>query len=237
MSYHWFGDSWVRGDEIDLISDDFSNYTFANLVTKHFDQQCYIHAVDASSILHLLIQFRNAEVEPNDICFFGLTSLDRMCIIGNDKEYHLYLTAVLHKDSRIDHAMMEAWYKYFDSTNNRKFIAEIVVDLLISLCKEKKAKAYFYNTFTKNNLTTTLTNSQDWLVDSTTCVAESILHVFDDVNGTVIVDDCSSITEQEWSIQKPLVEKYIHPNFVHPNFAGHRKIADYLIEKLYENTK
>ena len=42
----------------------------------------------------------------------------------------------------------------------------------------------------------------------------------------------ADLTNEQWQLQQPYVEKYIRPCDVHPNQAGHQKIAQEIIKLL-----
>ena len=47
-----------------------------------------------------------------------------------------------------------------------------------------------------------------------------------------MADDNPKLTNEQWRLQQPYVEKYIRPCHSHPNQAGHQKIAQEIIKLL-----
>ena len=223
MTFHWLGGSIVYGDELE---DRLNAYPY--LVSEHFNQQCSNHAVNASSIQHMIVQFSQAECKPGDTVFFGLTSEDRMYI----PDTHFYMAANLYGDARIDLERNKQWYKYFDSKAQRQFSIANTLDLLKAYSDSKQVTAYFYNTFTEAEYSTHLVGPGDWLIPPKRCLAREILHIIDNEYYNVVTDDQSWIKEVDWQLQEPLVEMYIRPNHAHPNELGHKVLADHLIEIL-----
>ena len=43
--FHWFGDSWVAGAELDPRQG-----MFCELVSKHYDVECINHGIDGSTV-------------------------------------------------------------------------------------------------------------------------------------------------------------------------------------------
>ena len=148
--FHWFGDSWVNGDELED-----KNLSFPAVFSRSLNTEFKVYAKNASSIPNLLIQFDQAiyNLTPGDVCFFGLTSPDRTMLL-KDQEYHFYPAANLNKDSRVDLELNKLWYKYFDSEQNRQFVCSNTLDALNGMCKHIGVTALFYNLFCTNTYKT-----------------------------------------------------------------------------------
>ena len=223
MTFHWFGASWPYGDELEN-----RLFAYPYLVSAHFNQRCANHAVNASSIQHMIVQFNQAVLEPGDVAFFGLTSEDRMYI----PDTHLYMQANLNNDPRIDMERNRQWYKYFDSKEQRQFSITNTLDLLKAYCVSKQVTPYFYNVHTETIYSTALITPADWLIPSDQCLANEILHIIDNEYYCVVASDQSWITNKDWKLHKPLVDKYIKPNYAHPNKQGHKKLSIRLINEI-----
>jgi len=130
------------------------------------------------------------------------------------------------------HDHVDQWYRYFDNPFQRAYNNTCTVNLLYLWCKHLGISCYFSNIFNTTN--NDYVDGIDWLLPQSRCIAECILPVIN--NDAFLFDDNPNLTVDEWSKQKPAVEKYIKPNFVHPNADGHRKIADYIIELLDAKT-
>jgi len=222
VTHHWFGDSWVYGDELED-----TKLAYPYIVSKYFDVECKNHAVNASSIQHMLIQFKQAIFEPGDTAFFGLTSEDRNYVYDT----HLYYSANLLKDYRIDLELNKHWYKYFDSPQQRQHSIASTLDLLKAYCVALDVTPYFYNTFTVSSYKCLLLENKDWLIDPAECLANEILHIVDNDYYDVVTKDQHWINESDWLIQEPLVHKYFKPNYAHPNSLGHQMLSKRLINE------
>ena len=223
MTYHWFGDSWVYGDELQD-----TGVAYPYLVSKHFKQQCKNYAVCASSIQHMLLQFEQAEFQPGDTAFFGLTSEDRNYIHNT----HLLLSANLHDDRRVDLSKNKQWYKYFDTKIHRLRSISCTLDLLKAYCSDKQVVPLFYNLFTVSSYDCKLLTTSDWIVDPLDHIASEIMHIVDNQYFTVVTDNQSWIKDKDWSIHAPLVDKYFSPNYAHPNALGHEVLSKRLIDAI-----
>ena len=221
MTFHWFGDSWTYGDELEDTS-----LAYPYLVSKYFDVECKNHAVNASSIQHMLIQFKQTIVKPGDIAFFGLTTEDRNYVYDT----HLHYSANLLKDHRIDLELNKHWYKYFDSPQQRQHSIASTLDLLKAYCVELDVTPYFYNTFTVSSYKCLLLENKDWIINPTECLASEILHIINNVD--VVTNDQHWIKEADWRLHEPLVHKYIKPNYAHPNPHGHQVLSERIIQEI-----
>ena len=223
MTFHWFGDSWVYGDEL---ADKSLAYPY--LVSKHLDQECKNYAVCASSVQHMLLQFEQAKFTPGEIAFFGITSEDRNYIYDT----HLLLSANLHNDQRIDLSKNKQWYTYFDTKVHRLKSIASTLDLLKAYCKEQQVVPYFYNLFTVSEYNCKLLLAKDWLVGPNDHFASEIMHIVDNQYFTVVTSNQAWIKDKDWSIHSPLVDKYFSPNYAHPNPQGHQVLSERLINAI-----
>ena len=89
------------------------------------------------------------------------------------------------------------------------------------------------------NIFTTKTESiidcvpdSSWLLPKNKCIAEYILPLIDNDTFSIMADDNPKLTNEQWRLQQPYVEKYIRPCHSHPNQAGHQKIAQEIIKLL-----
>jgi hypothetical protein len=242
MSFFWFGDSWVTGDELqnEVSVSDINKHTYAYLTSKFFNTKCYNYATNASSIPHLLMQLTEArpKIRKGDTLFFCLTFPDRNFILGEDnKASHLYLGSNAHNDERIDKTLNKIWYKYIDSDAYREMAICNAIDLIKAYCNEMSVKCYFYNGFSNYNYRNLqLLTDDDWLIPSSDCLGSEILHIIDNEYFTIISCDLPYLTNDDWNKHNVLLEKYFRPNHVHPNVLGHQTISKRIIKILNEIT-
>jgi hypothetical protein len=231
MSFYWFGDSWVYGDELERETNicDFKKYTFATLVSEEFGQPCVNLSSCGSSIPAMVYKFSTVadRITTDDTVFFCLTADCRTSIFDNKVLKNILPNG--YKEKHNTHQYTPEWYKFFDSPDQRLLQYEQSINLIYFWCKYLKVKCWFANLFTippKQLFDASGTSS--WIVPRDRCLGEFILPLTK--NQSLIFNDSPEITDREWSIQKPFVEKYIKPNYCHPNVAGHKKIANEIIK-------
>jgi len=232
MAFYWFGDSWVYGDELEKQTngESFKNFTFAKLVSDHYEQSCINLSVCGGSNDLMLYEFYKIynRLTADDTVFFLLTADYRTSFFDE-----LTLKNVLpHYYSKHNaHPHCDIWYKFFDSKKQSAFQYDRVINLIYLWCKQIGVDCRFANLFAPQN--TNIFNvvpPENWLLPQDQCLAKFILPVTKDQQ--LILDDCSEITELEWAQQKPAVDQYIRPNYCHPNIDGHEKIANGIINIL-----
>jgi hypothetical protein len=236
MTFYWFGDSWVFGDELELqVADDQQEfYTFASVVSKHFHAECINMSECGSSIASIPLKFKsvvdtiNAET---DRVFFFLTASHRTSLFDQQGKVKNILPMGYSKHNM--HENYKQWYKYFDSPLQRLYNYDCVVNLLYLWCKSVGITCYFSNIFTvEPDSIVDCTPTSAWLLPRDKCIAEWILPVIDANNFSVVADDHPDLTSDQWQQQKIMVDQYIRPGHVHPNVQGHAKIAKHIIEIL-----
>jgi hypothetical protein len=240
--FHWFGDSWVVGSELELEVPDATkqDYTFAKLVSKYFDAECInLGQPGISNDLLPLILFENINNinAQTDTVFFCLTSHHRVSML-DDKKHPLSILTSIQDTSRRDneHPHWKEWYKYFDTDPNQIFNYERNLNLLFHWCKNQQINFYFVNLFTAVNKSIfDLTCPTNWLLPKNQSLSNFIFPVTDIEFGGIVLEDRSWLTNAQWSQQQQAIAQYIKPCFCHPNVAGHKKIANELI-KLIEKS-
>ena len=149
MSFYWFGDSWVTGDELtnEIHRNEVFRNTYAYLVSQHFGTECKNHAVNATGIPHLLLQLKKIihNINQDDTLFFGLSGSDRFFTLTERGMANPYYMSLLATDKRIDYNVNKLWYKYFDSVPQRNFVNCNTLDLLKAYCDNLQVKCFFYN--------------------------------------------------------------------------------------------
>lgn len=233
MKFHWFGDSWVFGDELD------SPYlhSFPTLVSDHFGATCINYGKKGSCInsLPLELSQRINTISTEDTVFFCLTASNRTGMFDEHGDFKNILNSTYQVHQ--PHPYSLKWYKYFDNPFQRVYNYDNVVNLLWLWCKHLNLKCYFLNLFTtENNSVIDCVPAESWLLPRGQCIAQSILTYIDNEYGSVIADDNPRLTNDQWAIQHTQVKQYIRPNFAHPNIAGHAKIATDLIKLLNERS-
>jgi len=233
MSFYWFGDSWVNGDELNNeVSGNTSKYTYARLVSDHFGEECNNYSTNASSIYYMVVQLKSIihKIKENDVIFFGITGGDRFVTLSETYEPQHMTIAALVDDHRIA-KHNEIWYKYFDTIPQRDLMNSNALDLLKAYSGD--AKSYFYNIFHKQQFNECLLLSDDdWLIPSDDCLASNIMHVFDNKYYTFIGADQPFLSNDEWKKHSELIDKYFKPNYAHPNIKGHQMLAERIINLL-----
>lgn len=231
MTFHWFGDSWPYGDELDD-----RTLAYPHLVSQHFGVNCMVYAEKASGPSHLVWQTKNANINPGDKLFYGVSGLDRAFAFGSDNSIHhmtqgmaLYPKWVKNPETL---NFVNAWYKNFDSDITRQYAAANALDLCKALAIKHDATAYFYNIFSVAEIDTQLVENTDWIIHKAQCLAEEIVHVLDNEYYTIVLNDQPHLSEQDWTKQESMLKKYFRPNGNHPNYIGHQKLSKRLIDEI-----
>jgi len=234
--FYWFGDSWVFGSELELeVSETIKqNYTFAKLVSDYFGVECInLGQPGISNDLLPLILFENINNidAQNDTVFFCLTSHQRVSMLS-DKKHPLTVLPSIQDNNKRDneHPHWKEWYKYFDNECNQIFNYDRNINLLFHWCKSQQLNFYFMNLFT------TVTESifdvsrpANWLLPKDQSLSNFIFPITDIEFGGIVLEDRSWLTNVQWNQQQEAIAQYIKPCFCHPNVAGHKKIANELI--------
>ena len=235
MTFYWFGDSWVYGDE--LSDNDRHTNTFAKLVSDYYQASCVNLAICGSSVNSVTYELiKNIDkIDPlTDVIFFGLTSNIRTSLFDNDLKNLLPSGYTKHNI----HPYVNEWYRYFDTPKQRVYNYDCNINLLYLLCKDRGINCYFFNIFTLlDSHMFNVIPAEKWLIRRTQCIAEYILPVIDITTHGLIMDDCPEITSDQWIQQEVYVKNYIRPCYSHPNVQGHKKIAEELIKCLNYKTK
>lgn len=235
MAFYWFGDSWVYGDELEreVNNHDFKKYTFANLISEHFNQEPINLSVCGGSINGMVYEFSKvaSQLTLEDTVFFLLTSDCRTSIYEQGQIKNILPGGYANKHNI--HTYNNEWYKFFDSAEQRLLQYEQAINLVYFWCKHLKVNCWFANLFNTQPMGMfDSTDESNWLVPKTKCLGEFILPIVK--NNTLVFNDCPELTNEEWKQQRPYVDQYIKPNYCHPNIAGHKTIANEII-KILEN--
>ena len=230
MSFYWFGDSWTAGDEL---TDTTLSFPF--LIATHFNTKCINLAVCGGSNQRSYVELLNVldKIDPNnDIVFFALTEKSRICFFNEEGTVKNLMVNGGYDKHNI-HAHNEKWYKFFDNEVQQKFNVVKIVSLLHLICKTKKIKHFFLNTFsTLDCVNLDLIDKEFFLVAKNECIAQFLLKYKGDNNYAEMLFHNEKFTIEQWQEQKLLFDKYFSPNWCHPNIEGHKKIAQELIKML-----
>ena len=235
--FHWFGDSWVVGSELELeVQDNVKqNYTFAKLVSDHFDAECVNLGQPGigNDLLPLILfeNIHNINVQ-TDIVFFCLTSHHRVVML-DDKKNPLTILPSIQDDNRrnTEHPYWKEWYKYFDNEYNQIFNYERTINLLYLWCQSQQIDFYFVNLFTTvTESIFDLTQATRWLLPKNQSLSDCIFPNTDIEFGGIVLEDRAWLTTEQWKQQQQAIKQYIEPCFCHPNVAGHKKLANELIK-------
>ncbi len=237
--FHWFGDSWVVGAELELEvpRHQKQNYTFAKLVSDHYEAECVnLGQLGIGNDLLPLIFFENikdinAQV---DTVFFCLTSHHRVVMLDDKKNPLTILPSIQDHNRRpSEHPHWKEWYRYFDNEYNQIFNYEKTINLLHLWCRSQQINFYFVNLFTTvTESIFDLTESVNWLLPKDQCLSNFIFPITDIEFGGMVLEDRSWLTEQQWRLQQQAIDQYVRPCGCHPNTAGHAKLANELIRLL-----
>ena len=236
MTFYWFGDSWVFGDELELQVGHVQrqSHTFANVVSKHFNKHCVNLSECGSGIAAIPLKFKTVvgHINPKtDRVFFFLTASHRISMFDAQGKVKNILPSGYSKHNVHDY--YKQWYKYFDNSMQRLYNYDSTISLLYLWCRQLGITCSFANIFTvEHDSILDCTESSAWLLPKNKCIAEWIIPVIDPNNFSLIVDDNPNLTDKQWQQQKPMVDQYIRPCHAHPNVAGHKKIAQHIIEAL-----
>ena len=237
--FHWFGDSWVVGAELELQvpSHQVKDYVFASLVSRHFEAECYNHGQSGISNNSLPLIFSNALIDINsaaDTVFFCLTSSFRMSMLDDNNNSLIILPSINNAARRpSEHPNWKEWYKYFDTPPQRIYNYDCITSFLYHWCKNLGINCYFVNLFTTHSDTIIGSVPPDvWLLPVNQCLSQFILPVLDHEYGGIVTEDRASLTNTQWEIQKQAIEQYVRPCVCHPNIVGHEKMSQGLIDIL-----
>jgi hypothetical protein len=240
--FHWFGDSWVVGSELEIQVplDIVHTCTFAKLVSDYFNAECVnLGQEGISNDLLPLILFENIDNidTQNDIVFFCLTSHHRVSMLDDKRNPVTVLPSIQDNSRRSnEHPHWKEWYKYFDNEYNQIFNYDRTVNLLSLWCKSRGIRFYFVNLFTTvTGSIFDFTESVHWLLPKNQSLSSFIFPVTDVEFGGMVLEDRAWMTNEQWDSQQQAINKYIKPCFCHPNIAGHKKIASEII-KIMSNT-
>lgn len=232
-TFHWFGDSWVAGDELAHPRQQ----AFARLVSDHYHARCCNLGLLGSSVTELprLFHAQLHSIQPGDTVFFALTASSRTGFFDEHGDFQRVLTGAAPR--HCPHPHSDKWFKYFDNKHQRVYNYDCVINMLWLWCQQQGILCYFFNLFTTEPHTQiSCVPDSAWLIPRDQCVAQCILSCVDNEYGSVITADNPGLTDQQWQRQAAQVEQYIRPNWAHPNPAGHAKIAETLIQAIHERS-
>ena len=229
-TYHWFGDSWVKGAELELSvpAHEVKNCVFPKLVSDYFGANCKNYGIVGSSTDIIPLNFFKIvnTINTDDIVFFCLTGRNRISILDNNGDPYFIKASDTDKKSNL-------WYKFFDSKHQAIYNYDKTINLLYLWCKELKIKCYFANIFHKEETEIfNLIPDDRWILPKNHFLAQDIVYINDEVLNEVVSNDMPNITLADWDLQKQMIKKYFSPGKSHPNVDGHKKIAELIIEKL-----
>lgn len=237
MKFYWFGDSWVKGDELEKIlpQADWQKSAFPQLVSDYYSAECVNLGVNGHGVDNLPWEFSKVvdAIDPaNDVVFFFLSS-DIRTWMFNEQGQLRWIGPYPGFVPTNAHPYWEQYLKYFDNPHQRAYNYDRAIDLLYFWCKSLGIKCYFSNIFTtQTHPLMDHTDASSWLLPRDQCIATSIIPYIDNDSGLIFVNDTPEFKTEQWELQKVHVEKYIRPLFCHPNVAGHKKIAESIVELL-----
>jgi hypothetical protein len=234
MKFYWFGDSWVKGDELEKIvpSSDWQKSAFPQLVSNHYGAECVNLGANGHGVDNLAWEFSKVVdgIDPaTDRVFFFLSS-DIRTWMFNEQGKLCWIGPYPGFVPKHAHPHWEQYLRYFDNPHQRTYNYDRAVDLLYFWCKSLGITCYLSNIFTTQPTPKMdHTDPGRWLLPRDQCIATSIIPYIDNDSGLIFVNDIPEFTTEQWKIQQQHVEKYIRPLFCHPNIDGHKKIAQSII--------
>ena len=241
MKFYWFGDSWVKGDELEKIlpASSWQKSAFPQLVSDYYGAECVNLGVNGHGVDNLAWEFSKVvnNIDPaQDKVFFFLSSdirtwmfneQGKLCWIG---PYPGFVPSQAHP-------WWQEYLKYFDNPYQRTYNYDRSVDLLYFWCRNLDITCYFSNIFTTQPTPIMdHTDPESWLVPRDQCIASAIIPHIDNDSGLIFVNDIPKFTTDQWQLQRTHVEKYIRPLGCHPNVEGHKKIAQHIIDLMQNKT-
>ena len=241
MKFYWFGDSWVFGAELEKILPDSSwkKSAFPQIVSDLYGAECVNLGVNGNGPDSLIWDFSKVanDIDPDrDRVFFFLSADNRTRMF--DERGRLSWIGFYPGHIPADaHPHWKQYLKYFDNAHQRTYNYDRSVNLLYFWCKSLGIRCYLSNIFTTQP--TPMMDNTDpgcWLLPRDQCIATAILPCVDN-SGDPLVNDVPTLSNEQWKLQQPYVEKYIRPCFCHPNVEGHKKIAQTIIELIEKNNQ
>jgi hypothetical protein len=233
MKYHWFGDSWVRGDELQN-----RQACFAQLVSNHFGAECCNYGRSGGSndsIPWYFAQHLNAIDPKSDCVFFGMGASSWTSVFDRSGRHRMCLHNAHTDRHPVYHPDQGIWFEKFDSPKQRVYNREKSIQLLWLWCQQQGIKCYFYNTVAVPQGHEFETSADSaWIVPKNSCIALLLVPFLDQDSEFIVTEDQPWMTQLQWKQLAPTVEQWIRPGYKHPNIAGHKLIADYFIEFLNE---
>jgi len=218
--FHWFGDSWVAGAELEP-----RRGMFSDLVSDHYGAECINHALDGSAIDWLPSAFSKIcqSLDRKDLVFFCLTDYRRKTIFTDQST--IFLSPCQ------DDQLTKIWYKNFDSQIHARHTYDKTINLLYLWCQAIGVDCFFANIFStpESSETMNLIPADNWILSKTDFLAKSIIHIKE---PDLVSEDRPYLLEADWAEQEKMLNKFFKPNKYHPNLLGHRTIADEIIKDL-----
>lgn len=234
MNFFWFGASWVAGDELyhQVSKSEIKSHTFAAIVSRHFEANCINLGDLGSSLDDLPYKFHRIlpNIKPRDSIFFCLPANHRVSFFDDHGQLRRILPSPVYENHN-PHAHSAQWYRYFDCPQQRIYNQDKVTNLLYLWCHYLQVNCYFANVDTVQGKSfMSVIPDKNWLTDRDYCLAAIILPIVGP--NDLYLSDGPELTEEQWQTQKQAIDQYVAPNYAHPNLDGHKKIAEYLINRL-----
>lgn len=218
--FHWFGDSWVAGAELNP-----RRGMFPNLVSDYYEAQCINHSAEGSTVDWIPSVFSSIadQLTQEDLMCFCLTDYRRKTIFTEDENIFL-------RPSNTDQ-LTENWYKNFDNCIDARHTYDKTINLLYLWCRSIGVDCFFANIFSVPDSieTMNLIPDSNWILSKDDFLARSILHIKE---SSPVHNDMPHLLEADWNEQEKMLDKFFKPNKYHPNLLGHRAIANEIIKDL-----
>lgn len=221
-----FGDSWTEGCEL---KRHFSNervygnddvmpeLAWPGIIQRLTNIETINLGITGSSQPRLIEQLHTCDVSAGDIALFGLTTRNR----------RVYRTP--------ENTLDENQYVFderFSNPYEDERVASQTCALLYYMCKERGVTPYFFNLFDSVryvDLTYNEIPKESWIIPMDHSVVDTLF----DAEFFSQWDHHIDYNFKLWiDTENSNVQEYIRPCDAHPNLNGHRRIAEYIINKL-----
>jgi hypothetical protein len=221
-----FGDSWTFGSELDIPREQPWPVHIANKL----DAETLNLSIPAGSIGHLVLQlykFINDYSEQyanyKKIFMVGLSGSTRLLSYSNElKEFINILPEAVYRTSNIHHSgkppevydslytLSKILYTQVVDNNYLEFLSSQVIMMFQQYSKLNNIDCLFFSYFDQQDF-----GAHSNILDLDTIYPRTITH---------------ELTGEEYQLPNIIEHEYFRGKLFHPNIAGHKRIAELLIE-------
>ena len=235
QKFIWLGASWTQGFELDKIDPSLmKTSTYPRLISNYFNRECVDLSETGGSNEYMLYALTKNKhlISKDDVVFVNSVSKYRFLWIEEDGTPAVTYKMKERGKPTIYPKIVDFYEKYIVNEEYADWRSLSTMNSIYLMIKHLGAIPLFVNVYSRTSFgDDCIIPEKNWLIPQNKCIAEYILGYISD-KDLIVVNDMPGLTNKEWETAKPFVEKYIHPLETHPNVAGHKKIADELIEEL-----